>query len=223
MRVTLYGEARIFKIYDLSRLEAEGLDISSYDLESKEDIKELFESVNELVESGEADAYGDYTEIEGLDPENCSIKADSARIVLDEAVLKPVEPARLLEDIGEGRLFLVRIMEGEALWDLENELEPKRIDPQKLQIGYADCLESDNYELLQNSLEALLCDTVLADRISYEDHDLERVDFVFRPLRIDSWLYLKRETQTGTILERINYGGRRLADADLDLEEMEED
>ena len=49
LNLSITGRAKMVKLYNLSRLEMESLDISRLDLEQKEDIEEFFEKVLELT------------------------------------------------------------------------------------------------------------------------------------------------------------------------------
>lgn len=109
--LSIRGEANIIKFYNISRLEIENFDISSYDLESKEDLRELNEIVNDFIESGEADEYDIHKEIHGVDPETCELKITNGEekiLSLDDITLKNVDLEKILSDIANAGI-------GEAL------------------------------------------------------------------------------------------------------------
>ncbi len=48
LSLSITGDAKIVKIYNVTRLDMEEIDLSSYDLEVKEDVKELLEIIGHL-------------------------------------------------------------------------------------------------------------------------------------------------------------------------------
>ncbi|WP_281950572.1 hypothetical protein [Nitrosophilus kaiyonis] len=230
LNLSINGTAKIFKIYNLSRMEIEGIDFSAYDIEVKEDVIELMEILNEFIETGEADAYDYHQEIHGVEPENCKFKLTNSttkEIVLDEITLKNIKPQELIKDIENanvGDLFFIKNFEGEALWDFDSDIEVENIDPQKLEIGYIECLEGlDQYDIFREGIYDLLCDTVSTDYIRYEGEKFELLDFVFHPIHIFAQLYIVKEDPLGEtkVLQKVQYGGIRLAGTDLDVSDLE--
>jgi len=230
LNLTIKGDAKIVKIYNVTRLDIEGLDLNSYDLEVKEDVKELFEIVNDFVETGEADVYDMHSEIHGLDPESCRFKlydTTQKEFVLDEAVLKNITPQELLKDVQNaqiGEIFYIKSFEGEALWDFDSDIEEKDIDPSNFEIGYIDCsYDMDQYDVFKEGVYDLICDTVNTDYIRYKKEKFELVDFVFHPNHIFGQLYIVKEDPIAQtkVLQKVEFGGVRLAGTDLDISDIE--
>lgn len=224
--ITIKGAAKIVKIYNVTRMEIEGLDIEDVDLESKEDVKELFERVNEFVESAEVDAFEPPLVIEGVDPDDCCIKIDDTKCYSDEVTLKNYDITDLLAPIQnaqEGELFYIRSEEGDGLWDFESEGEIE--DIASLSIGYLDCsIYFDQYDILREGYLDVICDTVLPRTISYNDMKIEFQELFFTPVQVYGQLYVVKidpisETK---ILQKVDFGGRMLMDTDFIVDDFEE-
>lgn len=222
--LSIRGEANIIKFYNISRLEIENFDISSYDLESKEDLRELNEIVNDFIESGEADEYDIHKEIHGVDPETCELKITNGEekiLSLDDITLKNVDLEKILSDIanaGIGEVFVVRVSKGDALWDFESGIE-EDIDPTFLEIGYFDCLADnlDQYDVFRDEIYSLLCDMVSTDYLKYKGEKFELRDFVFHPAKVSSKMYIvTQDPDSGLkLLQKVEFGGEKNFDADL--------
>ena len=230
LNLSIRGDAKLVKIYNVSRLDIEGIDLDSYDLEVKEDINELFEIVNDFVETGEADVYEGHLEIHGVDPESCKFKLFDTKekeFVLEEATLKNIKIDDLLKDIQNanvGDIFFIKSFEGEALWDFDSDIETDEIDPKNFEIGYIDCLDGhDQYDVFKEGIYDLLCDTVSTDYIRYNGEKFELLDFVFHPVQIFAQLYVVKEDPLGEtkVLQKVEFGGKRLAGTDLDVDDIE--
>jgi hypothetical protein len=223
--ITIKGAAKIVKFYNLTRLEIEGIDFDNYDLESKEDIRELFELVNDFVETGEADAIETPLEIQEVDAEECSIVVDGKTYYVDELVLNNRDIVDVLSDIQEaevGDIYYVRSLEGEGVWDIDHDIEDE-IDISKLSVDYIDCsVFFDQYDVLREGYLDILCDTIIPENLSYEDATFELLDFYFDPVQVYGQLYKVVEEDGVKILHRIDYGGRMLAGTDFIVDDFEE-
>ena len=221
--MTIKGKTQIIKIYDVSVMELEGFNIEQFDLDSQEDVKELFEIVNDFVETGEADAIKPPLEIKGVDPDEVTIDIGGKKFLSDELTLKNVDILELLkpiQDAPEGTLFYIRSLEGDGLWDFESE---ESIDPSKLKIGYLDCsLFFDQYDVLREGYLDLICDTLLPERLEYPAK-VEISDFVFHPVQIYGQLYVVKKDPIEEIklLQKVDFGGRMLAGTDFIVDDFD--
>lgn len=227
--LSIRGEAKIVKIYNVTRLNIEGIDISTYNLEDREEIIEFFEIVNDFVESGEADVYEMHTEIHGVEPETCKLKITNTKeieISLDEITLKNRKLDENLQNMlnaNVGEIFFVKTFQGEALWDFDSDIDEENIEANLLELGYLDCSFMDKYEIMREDIYDLLCDTVTTDYIRYRGEGFELLDFVFHPIHIFSELYIVKEDPIleTKILQKVESGGRRLAGTDIDVDDLE--
>jgi len=223
--ITIKGSAKVVKFYNLTRLEMEGVDFEDYDLESKEDVKELFEIVNEFVETGEADAIEPPLEVEAVDPEDCCIVIDRKNYYPDEVVLKNVDLVDVLEPIQDaevGDVYYVRSMEGDGIWEIDHDIEGD-IDVSKLAIDYIDCsVLFDQYDVLREGYLDILCDMLIPTRLSYEDATFELLNFYFDPVQVFGQLYKVVEEDGVKVLQKVDYGGRMLAGTDFIVDDFEE-
>ncbi len=224
--ISIKGAAKVVKFYNVTRMEIEGLDIEDYDLESKEDVKELFERVTEFVETGEVESFEPGIELQGVDPDDCTIKIGDKRIYPDEITLRNESIENLLSEIQEcedGEVYYIQSMEGDGLWDIDAENE--QIDLSKLSIGYVDCsVYFDQYDLLREGYLDIICDTIMPTDIKEEGNTFEVEDFVFHPVQNYAQLY-KVETDpiSGVkILQKVDFGGRFLAGTDFIVDDFEE-
>ncbi|BCD67797.1 hypothetical protein [Nitratiruptor sp. YY09-18] len=224
--ISIKGAAKVIKLYNVSRLEMEGVEIDEFDLESAEDVKELFELVNEFVESGEADAIEPPLELQGVDPEECSIKVGDKTLYPDEITLKNANIIDLLQEIqdaNEGEVYYIRSFEGDGVWDLESEEEI--IDAQALSIDYVDCsILFDQYDLLREGYLDIICDTILPTNITYKGTKVEVEEFIFHPTQIYGQLYVvkKDPIEDINVLQKVDFGGRVLAGTDFIVDDFEE-
>jgi hypothetical protein len=220
--IKIKGAAKVAKLYNVTRLEMEGVDFSEYDLESAEDVRELFETVNDFVESGEADAIEPPLEIQGVDPDESAIQIGEKSYFSDELTLKNIKLEELLEPIQDaevGDIYYIRTLEGDGQWLIESEDE---VTPEDVEIGYVDCsLYFDQYDVLREGYLEVICDTVLPDRLSVKDQRVEVAEFIFDPVQIFAQLYRVVETDGVKVLERIDYGGRVLAGTDFIVDDFE--
>ena len=221
--IKINGSAKVVKIYNVTRLEMEGVDIDAFDLGSKEDVRELFEIVNDFVESGEADIIEPPIEIEGADPENVTITIEQKRYYPDELTLKNVSIEDLLQQVQEsnvGDLYYIKSFEGEGEWTIESEGESSNV-----QIGYVDCsLYFDQYDVLKEGYLDSLCDTILPRKVEVEGENTEVAEFIFNPVQVWGQLYkVVEDVESGTkLLQRIDFGGRMLESADFIVDDFEE-
>ena len=224
--ITIKGKAKVIKIYNVSRMEIEGLDISEIDLESKEDVRELFELVNDFVDSGEVDAYEPPIEIEGVDPDECVIEIDQKRYYSDELQLKNSPIMDLLASIQESEeneLFYIRSFEGDGVWDFEADME--RLEKKSVSIEYVDCsLFFDQYDILREGYLDLICDTLLPRTLSVDKAVVEISEFIFHPQQVYGQLYISKKDPVADImiLQKVDFGGRSLVDADFNVDDFEE-
>ncbi len=224
--ISIKGAAKVVRLYNVTRMEVEGLDVEDYDLESKEDVRELFERVTEFVETGEVEAFEPPLELQGVDPEECTIKVAEKTIYPDEITLKNQSIVDLLQEIQEseeGEVYYIQSLEGDGLWDIDAEEE--NIDPSTLSIGYVDCsVLFDQYDILREGYLDVICDTILPPTIKAGDIAMEVEDFVFHPVQVYAQLYeVKSDPVTGVkILQKVDFGGRFLAGADFLVDDFEE-
>ncbi|MRI83604.1 MAG: hypothetical protein C6I00_04210 [Nitratiruptor sp.] len=222
--VKIKGAARVVKLYNMSRLELEGLEIDEYDLASYEDVRELFELVNDFVESGEADALESPLELQGADPDECTIKVGDRTLYPDEITLLNASIEELLAPIQEaeiGDLYYVRSMEGDGQWLIESEEE---VDPSRIAIEYVDCsIYFDQYDILREGYLDTICDTILPQRFHLGEGVVEVAEFIFDPIQVYGQLYkvVEEPTSRVKVLQKIDYGGRMLAGTDFIVDDFE--
>jgi len=223
--VNIKGAAKVAKLYNVSRMEMEGIDFSEFDLESQEDVRELFELVNDFVETGEADAIEEPLEIHGVDPDECSIKIGEKIYYPDEITLKNSAIEELLapiQEAEEGDIYYVRSMEGDGQWLIE--IDTEEIDPQKLSLEYVDCsIYFDQYDVLREGYLELICDTILPERLQYGESQVEVAEFIFDPVQVYGQLYKVVYDPAGEVkvLQKIDYGGRMLAGTDFIVDDFD--
>ena len=223
--ITIKGAAKVVKFYNVTRLEIEGLEIDEFDLESREDVRELFETVNDFVETGEADAFEPPMELRGVDPEECAIRVAEHTLYSDEVVLANENIVSLVEsiqDAEEGEVFYVRSFEGEGVWNFESEGDID--EPKTLQLGYVDCsILFDQYDVLREGYLDTICDTILPEHISYKNQRIELSEFLFNPVQVYGQLYVvkKDPIEEVNILQKVDFGGRMLVGADFDVDDFE--
>ena len=223
--ISIKGAAKVIRIYNISRLEMEGLEIDEYDLESAEDVRELFEIVNDFIESGEADAIEPPLELQGVDPEECTIKVGERVVYPDEIVLRNANILELTKDIQsakEGDIFYIRSLEGEGVWDLVSEKEIE--DLRSLGIDYVDCsLLFDQYDIMREGYLDTICDTILPTHMHYDQSRIEVEEFIFHPTQIYGQLYVvkKDPIEEINILQKVDFGGRVLAGTDFIVDDFE--
>ncbi len=224
--ISVKGAAKVVRLYNVTIMQIEGLDVEDYDLESREDVRELFERVTEFVETGEVEAFEPPIELQGVDPEECTIKVGEKTLYPDEITLKNQNIIDLLPQIQEsedGEIYYIQSLEGDGLWDIDAEDE--NIDPSKLTIGYVDCsVLFDQYDILREGYLDVICDTILPPTIEAGDIVTEVEDFVFHPVQVYAQLYeVKTDPITGVkILQKVDFGGRFLAGADFLVDDFEE-
>ena len=223
--VSVKGAAKVIRVYNVSRMEIEGLDLSEFDLESAEDVRELFDLVNDFVETGEVEAFEPPVELNGVDPDECTIEIEGKRYTSDEVTLWNENIVELLSNIQEakvGDLFYIRSLEGDGLWDIDSDAE--HIEPSKLALGYVDCsVMFDQYDVLREGYLDIICDTILPEHIRYEDARFELKDFVFHPVQIYGQLYVvvKDPVEDVKFLQKVDFGGRLLAGTDFIVDDFE--
>ena len=207
-------------------MEIEGLDIAEVDLDSKEDVRELFELVNDFVESGEVDAFEPPVEIEGVDADECSVAVGDQKYYSDELQLQNSDILQLLSSIQEceeGEVFYIRSYEGDGVWEFDVDAE--NIDGRKVKIGYVDCsILFDQYDILREGYLDLICDTLLPRTIAYEDASIELSEFNFHPQQVFGQLYIAKKDPIADImvLQKVDFGGRSLVGADMNVDDFEE-
>jgi hypothetical protein len=224
MRVELLvkGQAKIINIYDLTDFENRGFDISNVNLSQQDEIDNLFDIANELTNSGESQEYQDlFLQLHCVEAENCTFTLKSEEEVtaeVDEVTLKNLSAQKILKSMEQSRnatIFFVKVFSGEAVWDFETETADMPIDPKKLNIGYFDCVqEIDQQESISSSFYDFVCDTLLTDKISYQENKFELVDFVFHSMQTTGTFFIVREDEQSNIktLETIDFGGKELSD-----------
>ncbi len=220
--IKIKGAARVAKLYNISRLEMEGVDFSEFDLDNAEDVKELFEIVNDYIETGEADAIEPPLEIQAADPDESAIVIEGKNYYSDEVILRNIKLDELLQPLQEaqgGDIYYVRSMEGDGEWLLESEDE---VNVEDFSIGYVDCsLYFDQYDVLREGYLELICDTLLPTKVGVKDQKVEVAEFIFDPVHIFGQLYRVVDVYGVKVLERIDYGGRVLAGSNFIVDDFE--
>ncbi|BCD60072.1 MULTISPECIES: hypothetical protein [unclassified Nitratiruptor] len=225
MNVSVAGKAKIVKIYNISRLEMEGIEWDAFDLESAEDVKELFEIAKEYVESAEADAIEAPEEIHCADPDESSIEIDSKTYYTDDVILKNkniVDLLPLIQNAKVGDIFFVVVQEGDGRWDLVADIE--HAESNEVEFGYVDCsVLFDQYDILREGYLDVLCDTLLPETLKVKDAAVELQDFVFHPVQSYGQLYVVKKDPVGDVkvLQKIDYGGRMLSGTDMIVDDFE--
>ncbi len=215
LTVNIDAKARIFRLFDLAQVLGESeLDLSEMDLSQTDDIRRVYETVTEFVETGEVGAYDDMLfHMHGLDPETCEITLSDTTeksVSPDEITLEnqPVGAlVRGLENLEPGKVLLATLTEGDARWDFDSDMEVESANPSDLVLGYYDCsAEEDQYDVMGNALFEYLCDTFSTDQIKYAGNSLELQDFVFHPQQVLGQLFVVTQSLDSdvTLLERIS-------------------
>ena len=226
MVISIGGKAKIAKIYNLARLEMEGVDFDEYDLESKEDVKELFEIVSDFVETAEADAIEPPQELHMADPDEVSIEIAGKKYYPDELRLNNqniIELISLIQEAKDGELFYIVTMEGDGRWDIDCDTE--EADTSSVALDYVDCtILFDQYDILKEGYLDVVCDTILPEKIQIDNVQTELQEFVFEPVQIYGQLYVVKKDPLANInvLQKVDFGGRKLAGTDLNIEDFEE-
>ncbi len=226
MTISIAGKAKVAKIYNLARLEMEGVDFDEFDLESKEDVKELFEIVSDYVETAEADAIEAPQELHMADPDEVSIEIAGKKYYPDELVLKNQNIVELLSSIQEakeGDLFYIVTMEGDGRWDIDCDTE--EVAASDVALDYVDCsILFDQYDILKEGYLDVVCDTILPEKIEISGVQTELEEFFFEPIQMYGQLYVVKKDPVADInvLQKVDFGGRKLAGTDMDVDDFEE-
>jgi len=221
--ITIKGRAKIVKIYNLA--EIEGLDIDNFDLNSKEEIDELYNSLNELTEIGEADSISSTIIINGINADDATITVDNQELTVDDIILKNENIKHIIADIEhakEGDLFFIKTLEGEGTWNFKSDKDIKTVN--NISLEYADCsIMFDQFDLLREGYLDFICDTILPETISHKGVHIELDEFYLTPTQSYGELYLlkKELISKSKILERITDSGRVLAGTDFDVDDIE--
>jgi len=216
-KLHIEAEGRKIGFYRLNRLEMEGLEIDPDAEFDRENVLELFETINGYVESGELDLLGESTTLTAFDPETASLTLDAdneaeVELSLDDVTLDNLnvdKKLELLEKAHIGDIIFVRTEVGEAYWDFSGEGEAA-FDADKIRLGYLDCTEGhDTYEVLRESYYEFLCDLVLPEEARYGDEKLELDEHVLRTTQVWGELYVVRENlpDRRKEFERVDLGG----------------
>ncbi|MRJ02469.1 MAG: hypothetical protein GXO19_00920 [Epsilonproteobacteria bacterium] len=222
--IMVKGSAKVVKLYNVSRLEMEGVDWDNYDMGSQEEIRELFELINDFVEGGEADALEPPLELRGVDPDDCLIRVGEGTVYPDEVTLFNLNITDLLHSIQEADLhdiYYIRSMEGDGQWLLEVEGEVER---EKLSLDYVDCsIYFDEYDVLREGYLDTICDTLLPERLKVGESPAQVAEFIFDPIQVYGQLYRVVEDPVSgvKVLQKIDYGGRMLAGTDFIVDDFD--
>ena len=221
IRVSISGEGRVVKFYNLTQVGAlEGIDIDIYDLNEESDIEEFFQRAEEFAETGEADILDNVMEGRGLDPEGIeeavltNPNGSEIDLEIDDMVLENLPLEQYVKRIKEGNIgdiIYIRSESGKATWDLSADYEGEEADPTNLKIAYFNCAsQMDTYTLLQESFYEHLCDTLAVDFLTFENRKFELDDFIFEPIEVYGDLYvIKEDLQThAKVIERISQNRR---------------
>ena len=231
MTVSLHIEATTNKvgIYNLDRLDLEGIDSAGYNLEDREDLERFMDDVDALVGSGEFEELDDAEVVTVIDPEGIEEMTLSDEKGLEESIgtdaftltnLSTLGRLECLEKAEEGNIFYFRSERGEGFFDCSTETEDEQADPGKLQMGYFDCSESlDTYDLLRESYFEYLCDTMVPAKLTYGENAFNMDQFVFKPTFIQGALYrITVEPDSGLkVLERLPCPPRIFLDESAEL------
>ncbi|WP_457596453.1 hypothetical protein [Hydrogenimonas sp.] len=200
-RLHIEAEGRKIGFYRLNRLEMEDFEIDPDAEYDREGLLELYERIDEYVESGDLDLLGEASEVVAFDPETASITLDAdneaeVELTTDDITLQNVDVDKkldLFEKAKVGDLIFVRTEVGEAYWDLSGEGEAA-FDASKIALGYLDCTQShDTYEALRESYYEFLCDLVLPAEARYGDEKLSLDEHLLRTTQVWGELYVVRE------------------------------
>ncbi len=204
-RIHIEAEGRKIGFHILNRLEMEGVEIDADTDFDQENIRELFETINDYIESGELDELGCSQTVTAFDPETATITLDAdnleeVEVSLDDLSLESVDPDRRLELLKKtkiGDVIFVRTEVGEAYWDLSGEGEAD-FSLRQVSLGYLDCTDSlDTYDVLKESHYEFLCDLVLPEEARYKGEKLELDEHVLRTRQVYGALYIVRQELPG--------------------------
>lgn len=221
--IRIEGNVKIVKIYNVSRVN--GVEDEAYELNSRDNIVEALDSLNELVETGEAEAEGEVATINSLEADECKIAVDDQEISLDSIVLKNENIKHILADLEhfkENELFFVKTFEGKGTWDFTSDKDVKKLDA--ITLKYIDCAAVfDEFDILKEGYLELVCDTLLAETISLHGVDIEMDQFYLDPSQEYGELYIaKKDLISNTkVLERVSER-KVLAGTDMNLDDCEE-
>ena len=222
--ISIKGNAKIVKIYNLSELEE--LDIESFDLNTKEEIEEVYELISDLTETGEADAETSTITINGLDADDALITVDEEELTVDDIFLKNENINHIIADLehaNEGDIFFIKSLEGEGDWFFKSEKDIKK--PNELSLEYVDCsVMFDEFDVLREGYLDFICDSVIPETISYKGVRIELDAFYLDPVQSYGELYIvKRDLDSNIkVLEKIPNSQRVLAGTDFIVDDFEE-
>ncbi len=232
MAFTLHIEAEGRKIgfYNLNRLEMEGIEIDPDAEFDKENVQELFENINDFVESGELDELDAAQILTTFDPETASAtlnvdNIEEVDVSLDDLTLENIDIDKklaVLENARIGDIFFIRTEVGDAYWDISGEGESE-FKLENLRLGYLDCTKShDQYDVLREAYYDFTCDLVLPEEAHYNEEKLVIDEHVLRPQQIYGELYIVRDSIPShrKEFERIDMGGPVLLDTTATPEEF---
>ncbi|NPA27768.1 MAG: hypothetical protein GXN91_01785 [Epsilonproteobacteria bacterium] len=193
------GELDNLNFYNIST----GLKSLNPDSEYK--IEELYEVVQDLLESGELDSLVLPTEIKLASLDNVEIEIDGEIIEERDFNLVNREFLELIDlsEDEEGDIYLFRHYKGEGEFSYEIDDD---FDLKKISFDYIDCsLNFDQFDVLRESYLQTFCDSIIIDSLKYDGEELEFEDFIFEPQLVRDELYIvKEDKESGVkILEKL--------------------
>lgn len=223
-RLHIEGEANKIGFYKLNDLELEGFDPDQEMALDAESIRELMETANDYVESGELDLLEDAAVVTTLDPDATTITLDAdsqeeVELSVDDITLAPENVDKkltMLEKARIGDIIFVRTEVGDAYWDYSHDGE-ESFDSQKVAVGYLDCTRShDEYEVLRESYYDFLCDRLVPGELTFQGEKLEVDEHVMRTNQVWGELYVVRENLPDhrKVYEKVDLGGPLRLDLD---------
>jgi hypothetical protein len=218
--VTLQGKAKSLKLYNLSN----GIDLDSYEFNSQEDLDDIYNIVQELVESSEAENSNDVVTIKCMNFDDIYFAINDKEVNIDELNLKNIIPKEILKEIKSanvGDLIALHTLEGEGRWDIE--VDANEIKVSSLNINYIDCSEYfDESDLIREEYLDLICDTILPDTLRAKNRKSSIKDFYLDPTQSYIELYKVVKNDGLKILEKLDSKGRVLAGTDFIVDDFEE-
>jgi len=219
-QIALRGRGEVFSIYRI--IKDFEVDTSKYDIGSKNDQEELYEKVEELVESGEIDAILPSFQMRILFKDELFIEVEDEEYEVDEVSLETQDLKELFssfEDLQEGEIIYLRREVGEGEFVFESNKDDIKLN--ELSIAYIDC---NNYEdILQEDINEILCDSINVDSLKVANSKLEEVEGYFNPSNTIDNLYIVKYDEEANLylLKRLDAGGTKLFDSDCYVDDFD--
>ena len=216
--IVLKGEIDYLNFYNVST----GLKTLNPNSEYK--LQEIYEVIQNLLESGELDAIISPQEIRLANLDEIEVQLDDNIVeeknfkLLNKTIFNLID----LENAKEGDIYLFRHYNGEAQIDYETEQD---ISLDEIEFDYINCSEEfDQYDILRESYLETFCDSIVIDSAKYNGENLEIEDIVFDPQLVKDELYMvKIDIDTNIkVLEKLDIGGNKLFGTDFIVDDFEE-